>query len=64
MFEFLEELTEYDDSKTACSNKNSAIKKKVILLSNLCDTLLSLTSPAAAGFEYNAIDFVRFHKDN
>lgn len=44
--------------------KKSTIKKKTILLSNPSDTLLCLTSPAAAGFEYNAIDFERFHKDN
>lgn len=45
-------------------HKNRAIKKKALLLSNLSDTLLSLTSPATAGSEYNAIDFERFHKDN
>lgn len=45
-------------------HKNSTIKKKAVLLGNLCDTLLCWTSPAAAGFEYNAIDFETFHKDN
>lgn len=45
-------------------HKNSAITKKAIRLSNPSDTVLCLTSLAAAGFEYNAIDFERFHKDN
>lgn len=45
-------------------HKKSAVKKKAILFGNLSDTLLCLTSLAAAGFEYNAIDFERFHKDN
>lgn len=45
-------------------HKNCAIKKKALLLGHLSDPLLCLTSLAAAGFEYNVIDFERFHKDN